>query len=228
MDESNSKKEDFREQEIGAGKLLGGFLKPKKNTFLLMILIGVLLLVIIWPLGDSGKKEEAGKEQSILLGESADGNNKNADAHPKEAGEAAPEEELFSYASYLEKTLEEILSSVDGVGKVKVMITLESSGESVLEKDVVKQRTGTTEVDGTGGSRNTTDISEQEETVYVQQEGSGQQPFVKRMEAPKVKGVLVVAQGGQNQKTAKNITEAIVALFDIEAHKIKVVKMNSQ
>jgi len=226
MDENNSKKEAYPEKENG--KALEIFLKPKKNTFLLMILIGVLLLVIVWPVGDLEKQKESNREQSVFGGESAD-SSKNTELKKEEKEAAAMgEEELFSYAARLEEALEEILSTVDGVGKVKVMITMEGSGESVLEKDLVKQRAGTTEVDGTGGSRNTTDISEQEETVYMQQEGMGQQPFVKRTDAPKVKGVLVAAQGGQNQKVAKNITEAIVALFDIEAHKIKVVKMNSQ
>ncbi len=43
---------------------------------------------------------------------------------------------------------------------------------------------------------------------------------------PKVEGVLVVAEGGENAKTAKNISDAVLALFPVEVHKIKVVKMN--
>ncbi len=48
------------------------------------------------------------------------------------------------------------------------------------------------------------------------------------MMTPSVKGVVVSAQGGGNAKTAENISEAIQALFGIEAHKIKIVKMISQ
>ncbi len=43
---------------------------------------------------------------------------------------------------------------------------------------------------------------------------------------PKVEGVLVVAQGGGDPKVAKNISDAVLALFPVEVHKIKVVKMN--
>ena len=37
----------------------------------------------------------------------------------------------------LEKRLEEVLSAVQGVGRVKVMITLSSRGEKIVEKEEV-------------------------------------------------------------------------------------------
>ena len=38
-------------------------------------------------------------------------------------------------------------------------------------------------------------------------------------------GITVVAQGGGNAVIQKNISDVLEALFHIEAHKIKVVKM---
>lgn len=38
-------------------------------------------------------------------------------------------------------------------------------------------------------------------------------------------GVLVVAQGADSPQTIKNIQDAVMALFQVEAHKIKVMKM---
>lgn len=46
--------------------------------------------------------------------------------------------------------------------------------------------------------------------------------------SPVIEGVSVVAQGGGNPLIQKNITEVIQALFGIEVHKIKVVKMKQQ
>ena len=43
---------------------------------------------------------------------------------------------------------------------------------------------------------------------------------------PKVEGIVVIAQGGENAVVVKNITEAIQALFDVDTHKIKVMKRN--
>ena len=198
----------------------------KKDNFLIMILVGILLLVVVWPVEGSGKEEEVKEEQRDFLDQEEEYKQKEVSLHT--ADETAAEEEMLSYAVYLETALEEVLSSMEGAGKVKVLITMESSKEAVLEKDIGKQRSGTTEVDSAGGSRNTTDISEQEETVYTEGQSSIQIPYVKRIDAPKVQGVLVAAEGGQNTKVVKNITEAIQALFGIEAHKIKIVKMNSQ
>ena len=40
-----------------------------------------------------------------------------------------------------------------------------------------------------------------------------------------VTGVLVVAEGADNSVTVQKIQEAVMALFQIEAHKIKIMKM---
>lgn len=41
----------------------------------------------------------------------------------------------------------------------------------------------------------------------------------------KIRGVLIVAQGGDDPVVVRNIQEAVMALFQVEAHKIKVMKM---
>ena len=41
---------------------------------------------------------------------------------------------------------------------------------------------------------------------------------------PKVEGVVVVAEGGDQPVIVKNITESIQALFGIETHKIRIGK----
>ena len=40
-----------------------------------------------------------------------------------------------------------------------------------------------------------------------------------------VTGVLITAQGADNPVTVQNIQQAVMALFQIEAHKIKIMKM---
>lgn len=41
----------------------------------------------------------------------------------------------------------------------------------------------------------------------------------------KVNGVLIAAEGADNYVTVENIQQAVMALFQVEAHKIKVMKM---
>ena len=45
-------------------------------------------------------------------------------------------DETIDYEEKMEKKLSETLSMVEGVGRVKVMVTLENSSESVVEKDI--------------------------------------------------------------------------------------------
>ncbi len=40
-----------------------------------------------------------------------------------------------------------------------------------------------------------------------------------------MEGVIVIAEGGGNSVVNAQITEAVLALFPIEAHKIKIMKM---
>lgn len=172
--------------------------KIPKNQILIGGLFGVLLLVIAIPVDSSKKNTKENdntKEQEIVYEETQAG----------------------VYEKKMERRLETVLKSVEGVGKVEVMITLKDSGRSVVEKD------------RTISSQNAQDISEsqsQEETVFVEQQGSGQQPFISQEVTPKVEGVLIVAEGGGNASVVKNISDAVLALFPVEIHKIKVVKMN--
>lgn len=82
--------------------------------------------------------------------------------------------------SELEKKLEDLLSSTEGAGEVRVMLM-----------------TGT---DGNTGS------------FYGTQE-------------TEVTGVLIAAQGADNPVTVQRIQKAVMALFQIEAHKISIMKM---
>ena len=65
-----------------------------------------------------------------------------------------------------------------------------------------------------------------EETVYEKDENGNQVPYVVKELEPEIAGVLIVAEGGGDPVTVNNITEAVMSLFDIDAHKIKVMKMN--
>ena len=41
-----------------------------------------------------------------------------------------------------------------------------------------------------------------------------------------IEGVVVIADGGGNAVIVRNITEVVQALFDVDSHKIKVIKAN--
>lgn len=180
--------------------------KIPKNQILIGGLVGILLLVVAIPV-DSGKTktEEAEKTEQ------------------EETAYGGTDTEI--YEKKMERRLAEVLESMDGVGKVEVMITLKDNGESVVEKDNTTSNQNTNEGEN-GTTRSATEIQSQEETVFSEQQGNGQQPFISKEVTPQIEGVLVVAEGGGNATVVKNISDAVLALFPVEVHKIKVVKMN--
>jgi stage III sporulation protein AG len=119
----------------------------------------------------------------------------------------------------LETRLVETLSAVEGVGKVKVMITLKSSKESVVNKDTPYEESE--EKDGESTKKT---VTNGEETVLIEEDGESVPYVVKELE-PEIEGVVVIAQGGANASIQQNITEAVTALFDVPVNKVKVLKM---
>ena len=63
------------------------------------------------------------------------------------------------------------------------------------------------------------------ETIYQTDSEGNKIPYVVKKIEPEIQGITVVAQGGGNAVVQKNISDVLEALFHIEAHKIKVVKM---
>lgn len=186
--------------------------KLTKENMAIMALLGILLMVIAIPV----KKTETQKDQTAAP------ENKSTASGTQETEE---EDNTGGYAGELEERLESLLASMEGVGNVKVMVTLDSSREQVVEKDIPSTMGTTKETDSTGGSRDVINSRQEETTVYVTDSAGNKTPYVGKIREPSIEGVTVVAQGGGNAVIQKNITEVIQALFGIEAHKIKVVKM---
>ena len=178
---------------------------------IILLLGGILLLIIALPVSDDRNKNNNG-ETSLT---------------ERLSDSAAGKSDVEDYASYLEGKLENALSQVEGVGKVKVMVTLEASAERIVGKDVNSESESIQETDSQGGSRNTMNQSSSQTTIY-EGEGSASSgtPYVTKELTPVVGGIIVIAQGGGDAVTVQNITEAVQALFEIDTHKIKVMKSN--
>ncbi len=187
----------------------------KKENMVVFVLLGILLLVIAIPL-DSGKEKQTINEEIKREGDEADGLTDKGSAFTDESME---------YCLALEARIEELLSVMDGVGKVQAMVTVSASREMIVEKDEPVNRATVTEADGSGGSRSTNESSYEYETIFETDSEGNKTPYVVKQIEPEIQGITVVAQGGGNAIVQKNISDVLEALFHIEAHKIKVVKM---
>lgn len=140
--------------------------------------------------------------------------------------ESITDDSNTEYEAKLEAKLKKVLEKVDGIGKTEVMITLKSSKESVILKNNPYTQQSTSENDSQGGSRVSSSISKEDETVLVDNKNGASIPYVIKEMEPKVEGVVVIAQGGGDINIINEINSAIEVLFDVPVHKIKVMKMN--
>ena len=132
-----------------------------------------------------------------------------------------------AYAEYWEERLEDALTYMDGVGKVRVLITLKESEHRIVEKDGPEEYSDTEETDAAGGSRIIGESRIEKNTIYTVNENGQNVPYVIKTIPPAVEGVVVIAQVARTQSVQDNIIDAIQVLFDIDANKIKIVKMKN-
>lgn len=211
-----------------------------RDNLIVLVLVGVLLFIIALPVkksdpagGEAADTQESrtsgqetelwwsgteNTEESSIASQSNSTGVQTASAQPETVG-------TEEYSRYLEEKLTNLLSGMEGAGKVEVMITLQASEELVVEKDESVNRSNTNEEDTQGGKRIVTQLETQNTTVY-DSEGNASNPYVVKRILPKVEGVVVVAEGAGSGTVNRSIVEIVQALFDVEAHKIKVVKMS--
>lgn len=200
--EKEKEKKKLSIKEIGPSRLL------------ILLLVGIFLLVLSFPNMLSQDKSSQGNQAD------SDGNLLKDNTIKNDASSTD------DYLSDLESRLQKVLSKVEGIGNVEVMITLKSSKELVTLKDTPYTQESVNENDGEGGSRQSSNIEQQESTVIVDSGDGESMPYIIKEIEPEVAGVLVIADGGGNISIKTEIMEAIQVLFNVPAHKIKVMKMN--
>lgn len=190
------------------------FLK-NKNNLIVVVLIGILFMVIALPV----KKQDTDVPENTV---NAGNTGSTANAEIYDSSFFIDEE---SYVENIERRLEAALSRLEGAGEVKVMITLSSSAEVVLEKDTVSSLSETEEADGEGGSRTVRVEDKEETTVYITESGR-LTPYVIKTITPRVEGVIVLAEGAGEGKVSMEILDAVRVIFGIEAHRVKIMKLD--
>ena len=129
----------------------------------------------------------------------------------------------FDYASATtKKELEDILSKVDGAGKTEVMITYDAGTEKIIAQNTKITKSVSADLKEDREEEDSK-LSEEKETV-MKGSGNSQTPFVLKEVNPRVRGVLVIAEGADNEKVSCNIRDAVAAVLDVPYHRIQVLK----
>ena len=123
-----------------------------------------------------------------------------------------------AYLEQMEVRLEEALCRIEGVGQVKVFLTLEDNGNSVYAQE---ERSSTdTEMNEAGQM---TRRSSSRESEYVLSDGA---PVLESVIEPAVKGVSVICEGGDDITVVARITEFVSVGLGLPTNRICVTKMN--
>ncbi len=160
------------------GKKLSDFIRKNALGFM-ALLLGILLL--LWGKGTDREKEK----------------HEEAGLQPEYQGDRG---EL----SEVENTLSSLLSGMEGAGKVRVMLSMDSGDETLLAMDTE---------------------GEDQKTVLVNQGNSQQSAVTKGLLYGKYRGAIVLAEGADSASVRLQLTEAVSALTGLNAGNICVLKM---
>ena len=160
----------------------------------IVLLAGIICLA--WPSSDKGTASPPAAEQ-------------------RGQGETGERQELIA----LQEEMEDILGKIQGVGELRLMLTLDRGTFKELAQDGA--------LSYSGEPISPEDYSRSSSTVVLSKSGSGESVVVIQETYPQFRGALVVCQGGENPSVRLAVIEAVSALTGLGSDKISVVKWQS-
>lgn len=126
------------------------------------------------------------------------------------------------YSATLENSITQLVSTIDGVGKASVMITLDSGTEYVY---AVEQTEDTDRQNQSDGTKQTNNISRK--YIIIKNNDGSEQVVLQTTLLPSVRGVVVVCEGGGSATVAARVTEAVAVALKLDYTQIFVTKMSN-
>ena len=193
-------KEIFKKSEEGKDKK-----KQIENivVFIIILIITVLIINTMWSGEDKEGTENTHDASKVL-------------AHTDS-----------SQQDNLEDQLEDILETINGVGKVNVLIKYSESSTVVAMYNEITSESTSKENDGDGGSKDIKETENKKEIVYTDENGTNK-PITEKVVMPVIEGAIVTAQGAGNANVKSSIVSAVEAVTGLAVHKIQVFEMGSK
>lgn len=127
----------------------------------------------------------------------------------------------------MEARTKEILEKIVGVGTVDIMVTVDSTEEIVVQRNMDDSQQRSEETDASGGKRETTQYTRNGEIVTYSQSGD-ETPIITKRIKPQVRGVLIVAKGAENKVVRGLIEEAVQKGLNVPSYRISVVPRKTE
>jgi stage III sporulation protein AG len=195
----------------------GGAGSPKRShTFRWLIILGLLgAAIMLFNSFVNVKKldnENTGREPP---------GNGSSQATIQQADTAASNS-FVGIEQAMEDRTKEILEKIVGVGTVDIMVTVDSTEEIVVQRNMNDSQQLSEETDASGGKRHTTQYTRDGEIVTYSQSGD-ETPIITKRIKPQVRGVLVVAKGAENKVVRSLIEQAVQKGLNVPSYRISVV-----
>ncbi len=125
-----------------------------------------------------------------------------------------------------EEKLANILSNIEGVGKVKVLLTYSQTSTSIPLYNENLRESNTIETDSSGGSRTVAESDSEKEVIYKEDSSGNREPVTQSVISPQIEGAIITAEGADNAEVKSAIVQAVEAATGLATHKIQVFKMS--
>lgn len=183
----------------------------QKKTILSLIVIS-LLGIFLMTLG--GSKNSLSPEQNKV----------DIDEVTTKARSNTESQDNLSIAeSKLEQRVDEILSMIEGAGKVSSKITLESSLEYEYAVNTKNGQTQVNEEARDGSNRITKETQEDTQLVMkTESQGQNEAVIIKEIR-PEISGVVVVAEGAKDSVVMEELNSAVQTLLNVPAHRVMIL-----
>lgn len=112
----------------------------------------------------------------------------------------------------MEKLLQDILSQVEGAGKVAVLLSEQEGEQTIYQTD-------------TQSNTDEESNSDRAETVIITDADRNEIGLIRRTDPPKYLGAVIVCQGADQAEVRLAIVEAVRCATGLGANQISVVKM---
>jgi stage III sporulation protein AG len=130
------------------------------------------------------------------------------------------------YANQLQNSLTEIVSSIDGAGETKVMVTLENGPET---KYATEEKTSSqNHEERTAGDTTRVEQTGDSEVKYITvRDADGAERALAITEfQPTVKGVVIVCAGGEQPIVQQRIVNAVTTALNISSKRVCVTRLS--
>ena len=122
------------------------------------------------------------------------------------------EESVSITEENLQQQLESLLGQLSGAGRVRVLLSQETEGETLYQQDI--QQSG----EGESGSR-------RNETVTVTSSDRAENGLIRKKTAPIYRGAVVLCQGADSASVRLAVVAAVSSATGLTSDRITVLKM---